>query len=95
MDDMLINRADRTINICEMKFWNSPYAMTAKDEDDIERKVQAFIETTNTDKNVIVTRKSQIALSFTRIALSFQKISREFLKKSMSFFARDFFCVKK
>ncbi|MBO7378380.1 MAG: AAA family ATPase [Bacteroidales bacterium] len=53
--DMLIDRADRTINICEMKFWNRPYAMSAKDEADIERKVSTFIETTNTDKNVIVT----------------------------------------
>ena len=53
--DMLIDRADRTINICEMKFWNRPYIMTAKDEDDIERKVSTFIEATNTDKNVIVT----------------------------------------
>lgn len=34
--------------------------MTAKDEDDIERKVQAFIETTNTDKNVIVRAKLHI-----------------------------------
>ena len=53
--DMLIDRADRTINICEMKFLNRPYAMTAKDENDIERKVSTFIETTHTDKNVIVT----------------------------------------
>lgn len=53
--DMLIDRADRTINICEMKFWNRPYTMTAKDEEDIERKVSTFIETTNTNKNVIVT----------------------------------------
>lgn len=53
--DMLIDRADRTINICEMKFLNKPYSMTAQDEDDIERKVTTFIEATNTDKNVIVT----------------------------------------
>ena len=53
--DMLIDRADRTINICEMKFWSRPYTMTAKDEEDIERKVSTFIEATKTDKNVIVT----------------------------------------
>ncbi len=53
--DMLIDRADKTINICEMKFWNNPYTMTAKDENDIERKVSTFIEATHTDKNVIVT----------------------------------------
>ncbi len=53
--DMLIDRADRTINICEMKFWNRPYVMTAKDEEDIESKVSTFVETTKTDKNIIVT----------------------------------------
>lgn len=53
--DMLIDRADKTINVCEMKYWNKPYAMTAKDEEDIERKVSTFIEGTKTDKNVIVT----------------------------------------
>lgn len=35
--DMLIDRADKTINVCEMKFYNHPYAMTAKGEADIER----------------------------------------------------------
>lgn len=53
--DLLIDRADKTINICEMKFYNKPYAMTAKDEEDIERKVTSFIEATHTDKNIIVT----------------------------------------
>ena len=53
--DMLIDRADKTINVCEMKFYNHLYAMTAKDEADIECKVSSFIEATKTDKNVIVT----------------------------------------
>ena len=53
--DMLIDRADRTVNICEMKFHSQPYAMTAKDEEDIERKVSSFVEATHTDKNIIVT----------------------------------------
>lgn len=53
--DMLIDRADKTINVCEMKFWSTPYAMTAKDESDIERRVAALQRETGTDKNVIVT----------------------------------------
>ncbi len=53
--DMLIDRADKTVNICEMKFYNKPYAMTARDEEDIERKISTFIETTGGDKNVILT----------------------------------------
>lgn len=53
--DMLIDRADRTVNLCEMKFWSVPYVMTAKDEEDIERKVSALVGATQTDKNIIVT----------------------------------------
>lgn len=53
--DMLIDRADRTINVCEMKYYNKPYALTAKDEEEIERKVSTLLEATGTDKSVIVT----------------------------------------
>lgn len=53
--DMLIDRADRAINICEMKFYQHPYAMTATDEENIERKIATFIAATGTDKNVILT----------------------------------------
>ena len=53
--DMLIDRADRTINVCEMKYYNKPYALTANDEEEIERKVSTLLEATGTDKSVIVT----------------------------------------
>ncbi len=53
--DMLIDRADKVINVCEMRFWSQPYVMTAKDEGDIERRVNALTRETGTDKNVIVT----------------------------------------
>lgn len=38
-----------------MRFWSQLYAMTAKDEADIERRVEALTRETGTDKNVIVT----------------------------------------
>lgn len=53
--DLLIDRADKAINICEMKFLNKPYVMTAQDEEAIEQKVSTFMEATGTDKSVIVT----------------------------------------
>lgn len=53
--DMLIDRADKVINVCEMKFWSTLYSMSAKDEADIERRVSALRHETGTDKNVIVT----------------------------------------
>lgn len=53
--DLLIDRSDRTINLCEMKFYSKSYSMTTKDEEDIELKIKAFTEATNTDKSIIVT----------------------------------------
>ena len=53
--DLLIDRADKAINICEMKFLNKPYVMTAQDEEAIVQKVSTFMEATGTDKSVIVT----------------------------------------
>lgn len=53
--DLLIDRADRTINLCEMKFYAKPYQLAAKDEQDIEDKILTFRGITKTDKNIIVT----------------------------------------
>ncbi len=53
--DLLIDRADKTINLCEMKFYVKPYQLAAKDEKDIEDKILTFREITKTDKNIIIT----------------------------------------
>lgn len=53
--DMLIDRADNAINLCEMKFYSKAYPMSVKDEEDIERKVSTFSEATKTNKTIIVT----------------------------------------
>lgn len=53
--DMVIDRADNVVNLCEMKFYNKPYTMTKKDSDNIDRKVATFMDSTQTDKSVIVT----------------------------------------
>lgn len=53
--DLLIDRADHTINICEMKYYTRPYALTAADHADINRKVDTFAQTTGTGKSLIVT----------------------------------------
>lgn len=53
--DLIIDRADKTINICEMKFYSKVYQMTEKDEQEIENKILEFKETTKTDKNIIMT----------------------------------------
>ncbi len=42
--DMVISRADRVINLCEIKYWDSPFAITKKYRDELEHKVQSFRE---------------------------------------------------
>lgn len=53
--DLLIDRADHTINLCEMKYYARPYAMTAADQRAIDDKVTAFLQATSTHKALIVT----------------------------------------
>ena len=40
--DLIIKRADKVVNVCEMKFYDGDYSMKKKDYDDMERRVRAF-----------------------------------------------------
>lgn len=40
--DLVISRADHVINVCEMKFWNGIYTITAKYRNELEEKITAF-----------------------------------------------------
>jgi len=40
--DLIIKRADKVINVCEMKFHDGDYTMKRKDYDDMERRIRAF-----------------------------------------------------
>ena len=71
--DLVIDRADNVVNLCEMKFYNKPYVMTSKDSDDIDRKVATFMEATGTDKNVIVTMVTSKGLERNEYSESVQK----------------------
>ena len=42
--DLVIERADQTVNICEMKFASAPYAITAAYEQNLRQKLAAFQE---------------------------------------------------
>jgi hypothetical protein len=53
--DMLIDRADNTINICEMKFYDGPYILTADDVRNLQQKRNVFALTTNTRKQLFIT----------------------------------------
>ena len=53
--DLLIDRDDNVINICEIKFYNSEYSIDKKYAQEITKKTNAFAQSTKTKKNVFVT----------------------------------------
>jgi len=53
--DLLVDRADNVINICEMKFAKGPYVMRATDEESMERKRDIFAAATGTSKSLHLT----------------------------------------
>ena len=53
--DLLIDRADHCVNLCEMKFYRGEYAMTKSEREKIENRVDNFINHSKTKKSVRVT----------------------------------------
>jgi uncharacterized protein len=53
--DMLIDRADNAVNICEMKFYDGVYIMTEEDVKSLQQKRNVFRETTGTRKQLFIT----------------------------------------
>ena len=53
--DLLIDRSDQTINICEIKFSQSIYGLTKKEVNNIQRKKDVFRYHTKTQKHLFTT----------------------------------------
>jgi uncharacterized protein len=53
--DMLIDRADNAINICEMKYYDGLYSLTNQDIQDLQRKRNVFQQATKTKKQLFLT----------------------------------------
>ena len=52
--DLVIDRDDRIINLCEIKFYNVPFTITQKVYNNIRSKLIQFKESTRTRKNVFI-----------------------------------------
>jgi len=53
--DMIIDRKDDTINLCECKFSIKPYTLTQQDIDDLDRKKEVFLQETKKRKSIHMT----------------------------------------
>ena len=53
--DLLIDRKDETISICEMKYCNDEYVFTEDEATKLMRRINTFVEETGTRKSIITT----------------------------------------
>ena len=53
--DLVIDRADRVINLCEMKFSDAPYVISKEYESKLRERMTIFREDTKTRKSVVTT----------------------------------------
>ena len=53
--DLVIDRADRIINLCEMKFSEEPYSITKDYEEKLRSRMAIFKEDTKTHKSLVTT----------------------------------------
>ena len=53
--DIVIDRRDGTINLCECKYTNMAYTLTAADAEDLQRKKDVFLRETGTKKSIHMT----------------------------------------
>ena len=53
--DLLIDRSDNCINLCELKFYNGLFTITKEYAKKLESKKQKFVEITKTKKTVFIT----------------------------------------
>lgn len=60
--DLIIDRADHRINLCEMKFSRGEYTMTKAEREKLEHRVDSFITHTKTRSSVLVTLISSAGL---------------------------------
>ena len=52
--DLLIDRADNVINLCEIKFYQSEFIIDKAYAGEIKKKINAFTNGTKTKKSVFV-----------------------------------------
>ena len=72
--DLLIDRSDNVITICEMKFYDTDYNITSKDEEALRKKRAIFMERTQTKKAVHIAIVTTFGISGTKHINTVQQV---------------------
>ena len=71
---MVIDRADRIINLCEMKFYASEVSLEKKDDLAIRNRASIVREKAGSRKNVFLTLITTYGLKYNMYSGVFQKV---------------------
>ena len=72
--DLIIQRADKVINVCEMKFYDGYYTMKVKDFEDMERRIRAFREARSIRKAIHPVLVTTYGLTHNKYSHLFQNV---------------------
>ncbi|MBR6847420.1 MAG: ATP-binding protein [Bacteroidales bacterium] len=72
--DLIIQRADKVINVCEMKFYEGKYTMKVKDYEDMERRIRIFRETRDIHKAIHPVLVTTYGLTHNKYSHLFQNV---------------------
>ena len=61
--DMVIDRGDRMINVCEMKYTSEDYSFSANEKEKLLRRIEQFRSATNTRKGILPTLVTTFGLT--------------------------------
>ena len=72
--DMLIDRADRVMNVCEIKFSRNEFEIDKNYDADLRRKVDAVLEYTKNRRNPVMTLITTYGLKYNQYSGRIQKV---------------------
>ena len=72
--DMLIERADRVVNLCEMKFTQDDFVITKDYDERLRRKLSALIERTGGKRNIQITLVTTFGLKMNMYSSRIQHV---------------------
>ena len=72
--DMLIERADRVVNLCEMKFTQDDFVITKDYDERLRRKLSALIERTGGKRNIQMTLVTTFGLKMNMYSSRIQRV---------------------
>lgn len=75
--DLLIDRDDNVINLCEMKFYNGLFSLNKKHAEELQNKLNLFRESTKTKKNLFI-------CFITTYGIKENEYSKQFVQKSLT-----------